>query len=77
MRITQYRANTNVDASYRQEILLQTTQVLYILLVAINKCDREEAEVDACKQDLAENGVVLEELGGDVIGVEISALKGL
>ena len=77
MRITQNRPNTNVDASYRQEILLQTTQVLYILLVAINKCDREEAEVDACKQDLAENGVVLEELGGDVIGVEISALKGL
>ena len=67
----------DADASYRQEILLQTTQVLYILLVAINKCDREEAEVDACKQDLAENGVVLEELGGDVIGVEISALKGL
>ena len=45
--------------------------------MVINKCEREEEEVDACKQDLAENGVVLEELGGDVIGVEISALKGL
>lgn len=45
--------------------------------VAINKCDKPEAEVEACLEDLAQNGIVLEELGGDIIGVKISALQGL
>lgn len=45
-------------------------------LVAINKCDRPEAEAEACVQDLAQNGIKLEEVGGDILGVKISALKG-
>ncbi|XP_067932063.1 translation initiation factor IF-2, mitochondrial-like isoform X2 [Watersipora subatra] len=58
------------------ESIKHATQSQAPIIVAMNKCDREEAEVEACKRDLAEHGVVLEELGGDVIGVEISALHG-
>lgn len=50
--------------------------LLLRVTVAINKCDRPEAEPDICIEDLSQHGVVLEEIGGDVIGVKISALKG-
>lgn len=42
-------------------------------IVAINKIDRVEADVQAVMLDLAANDLVPEELGGDVICVPISA----
>ena len=46
------------------------------MLVALNKIDRPGADVDATKLALKEAGVDLEEFGGDVQAVPISALKG-
>ncbi|HEX7168862.1 MAG TPA: translation initiation factor IF-2, partial [Acidimicrobiales bacterium] len=47
------------------------------IIVAINKIDRENANVDRVKQQLSENGLQPEEWGGDTIVVEISALQEL
>ncbi len=46
------------------------------ILVAINKIDRPNANVDRVKQQLADRGLLVEDWGGDVIAVPISALKG-
>ncbi len=46
------------------------------ILVAINKIDRPNANVDRVKQQLAERDLMVEDWGGDVIAVPISALKG-
>lgn len=46
------------------------------ILVAINKIDRPNANVSRVKQQLADRGVMVEDYGGDVIAVPISALKG-
>ena len=46
------------------------------VVVAINKIDRPEADVTSTKRALMEAGVNLEEFGGDVMCVPISALKG-
>ena len=46
------------------------------ILVAINKIDRPNANVDRVKRQLAERDLVVEDWGGDVISVPISALKG-
>ena len=43
------------------------------IIVAINKVDKENANVDRVKQNLMEYGLVPEEWGGDTICVEISA----
>jgi translation initiation factor IF-2 len=43
------------------------------IIVAINKVDKENANVLKTKQELAEHGVLTEEWGGTVIAVEISA----
>ncbi len=43
------------------------------IVVAINKIDRENANIDLVKQQLAENGLVIEEYGGNTVSVEISA----
>lgn len=43
------------------------------IIVAINKIDREGANVDRIKQEIMEYGLVPEEWGGDVICVPISA----
>ncbi len=45
------------------------------ILVAINKIDKPDANVDIVKRQLAEQGLVPEEWGGDTICVPISALK--
>jgi translation initiation factor IF-2 len=45
-------------------------------LVAINKVDLEGINLDTVKTQLAENGVLVEDYGGDVVSVPISALKG-
>ncbi len=46
------------------------------ILVAINKADLEDANPDRVKQQLAEKGVVVEEFGGDVVCVPVSAKTG-
>jgi translation initiation factor IF-2 len=46
------------------------------IIVAINKMDKESAQVDRVKQELTEFGLVSEEWGGDTIMVPVSALKG-
>ncbi len=43
------------------------------IIVAINKIDKDNANPDRVKQQLAENGLVVEEWGGDIIAQEISA----
>lgn len=46
------------------------------LIVAINKIDKEDANVDRTKQQLAEHNLVVEEWGGDTVSVELSAKTG-
>jgi translation initiation factor IF-2 len=43
------------------------------IVVAINKIDKPEASVESVKQQLADAGLVIEEWGGDVVCVPISA----
>ncbi len=45
------------------------------LVVAINKIDKPGARPDRVKQQLADQGVVVEEYGGDTVSCEISAKK--
>lgn len=47
------------------------------IIVAINKMDKPEANPEKIKQQLAENGVLPEEWGGDAICVPISAKTGM
>ena len=46
------------------------------IIIALNKIDKLDANPDHVKQQLAEIGVVVEEYGGDVICVPVSARKG-
>ncbi len=46
------------------------------IIVAINKIDKPEANPDLIKQQLAEKGLLVEEWGGDVPCVEVSAKTG-
>ncbi len=43
------------------------------MIVAINKVDKPDANPDRVKQELADNNVLIEEYGGDVIAVSVSA----
>jgi len=43
------------------------------ILVAINKIDKAEADVDKVKHQLQKEGLTVEEWGGDVISIEVSA----
>lgn len=43
------------------------------LIVVINKIDRKEADIDKVKQQLSKEGIMVEDWGGDVISVEVSA----
>ncbi len=47
------------------------------MIVAINKMDKPEARPERIKEQLAENGVLPEEWGGDTILVPISAKQGV
>jgi translation initiation factor IF-2 len=46
------------------------------IIVAINKMDKPGANPDRVKQDLSEHGILVEEWGGDVISVPVSAKTG-
>ncbi|HHU16981.1 MAG TPA: translation initiation factor IF-2 [Clostridiales bacterium] len=46
------------------------------IIVAINKIDKPSANLTRVKQDLADNGVFIEEWGGDTICVPVSAKTG-
>lgn len=46
------------------------------IIVAINKIDKEGANPERIKQELTEHGIVIEEWGGDVICVPVSAKTG-
>lgn len=46
------------------------------MLVAINKCDKDSADVQRVKQDLARHGVEIEDFGGDTQVVEVSGKTG-
>ncbi|MDO8529592.1 MAG: translation initiation factor IF-2 [bacterium] len=65
-------------------VMPQTKEVISYLkekkmpvIVAINKIDKPQANVAKVKQALADNGIVIEEWGGDVICAEISAKSGI
>ena len=46
------------------------------IIIALNKIDKIDANPDRVKQQLAEIGIVIEEYGGDVICVPVSARRG-
>jgi translation initiation factor IF-2 len=45
------------------------------IIVAINKMDRPDANADRVRNELLSHELVVENLGGDVLSVEVSALK--
>ncbi len=47
------------------------------IIIALNKIDKANANPDHVKQQLAEMDVVIEEYGGDIVCVPVSARKGL
>ncbi|MDY5739796.1 MAG: translation initiation factor IF-2, partial [Anaerovoracaceae bacterium] len=46
------------------------------IIVAINKMDKPAANPDRVKQDLTEHGILVEDWGGDIISVPVSAKSG-
>ncbi len=46
------------------------------IIVAINKIDKPGANSDRVKQELSDHGIIVEEWGGEVISVPVSALSG-
>ena len=45
------------------------------MIIAINKIDRPDAKADRVRQELLQHEIVSEEMGGDVLSVEVSALQ--
>ncbi len=46
------------------------------IVVAINKTDKANANLDRVRKELADHGLVVEDWGGEVVSVPMSALKG-
>lgn len=68
-------ADESVKPQTKEAIAVLTRQNLPFI-VAINKIDRPEANAERVRQDLATDGVMVEQYGGKVPAVEISALTG-
>ena len=47
------------------------------IVVAINKCDLENSDPDRIKRQLAENDLLVEDWGGDIICIQVSAKTGM
>jgi translation initiation factor IF-2 len=47
------------------------------MIIAINKCDKPDANPDRVRSELLTHEVVLEEFGGDVLSIEVSARTGM
>ncbi|MEL7060805.1 MAG: translation initiation factor IF-2, partial [Acidobacteriota bacterium] len=45
------------------------------IVVAINKIDKANANLDRVRKELSDQGLVVEDWGGDTVSVEVSALK--
>jgi len=45
------------------------------IIVAINKMDKPDAKPDRVRQELLQHEIVVEEMGGEVLDVEVSAVK--
>lgn len=58
------------------EALKSITDANLPYIIAINKIDRPNANVDRTKQNLAENGIYVEGWGGDISFVPVSAITG-
>lgn len=46
------------------------------IIIAINKCDKPGADPDKVRQELLQHEIFVEDMGGDVLSVEVSAIKG-
>jgi translation initiation factor IF-2 len=46
------------------------------MIIAVNKVDKANANPDRVKKELADHNILVEEWGGDIVSVPISALKG-
>ena len=46
------------------------------IVVAINKIDKANANLDRVRKELADHGLLLEDWGGDIVSVPVSALRG-
>ena len=68
-----------VDGVQPQTIeVIQHARAMQVpIIIAVNKCDMPRAEPSMVLTALASEGVVVEELGGDVQSVEVSALTGM
>ncbi|ERF74867.1 hypothetical protein EPUS_03251 [Endocarpon pusillum Z07020] len=58
------------------EAIKHATDAKVPIIVAINKVDKADANVDRVKQDLARHGVTVEDYGGDVQAVPVSGKFG-
>ena len=58
------------------EAIKHATDAKVPIIVAINKVDKEDSNVDRVKQDLARHGVTVEDYGGEVQAVPVSGKYG-
>ncbi len=55
------------------EAIHHATAASVPIIVAINKCDKPQANPDKVRRELLQHGIVVEQLGGEVQSVEVSA----
>ena len=58
------------------EAIKHATSAQVPIIVAINKVDKDEANIDRVKQDLTRHGIEVEDYGGDIQAVEVSGKTG-